>query len=825
MPTGLTPTEGVGDAVVYSPRPPYGSDAPQWNSEVTEQSGTAIIPWARRHGLLVAACAIVAGGAGMFVTARLPRQYEASVSIRVDQKTPQATAIGAPNYSQDNELATEVEMLRSRELALAVVDSLGLRLTVAKLGSRGKPVPRSAVLSDVRVRADAPAMWYQLVRASDDRLELQDSLGLTVARPAAGETVRVGGAEFRLAYKVADYLPLELEVLTADVAADRLRRSVTPGRRTRDADLIDVEVRGSDPALVRDIANEYGRLYVATHQSARQLEAKRSVAFLAEQIDRISRQLDSAERSLEQYRTRAGVISLSEEASTGVSRRAELLAQRNAIDAERDALDRLIRSTRADGSGKGVEAYRQLLAFPTLLRSGAASGLQSALSAAEQKRSELLTRRTEKDEEVKATEARIAELRGQIRDFATTYLQGLTDQVGALDATLSRSDAALSTLPQKELRHSELERAAKTTEAVYAMLQARYKEAEIAAAATDASIRLVDEAVLPRRPVSPKPLVNLALAMMAGLMIGVGGAFLRDSSDRSLRTRAQLLALTGSPVLSLIPRVKSVSGFAARFPGLPTRVSGPLQDSRRRDDSSHSLVRPGQLPVKPSYSAEDLFGFAASYSRLVTNLGFAGIANPIRVVLVTSALPGDGKTTVATNLALTMASEGKRVLLIDADLRGGRVDAMLGLPLSAGLGDVLRSQQAFEAAVMKVPAGGGREVHVLPRGTAKADPAALLASDKPRELLARARELYDMVILDTPPVNAVADAALLSRQCDGVLVVARAGVTARDALAFAMEQLRIVHAPVIGAVLNDVDLRGDAGFDGAYKYYGRYAAT
>ena len=207
----------------------------------------------------------------------------------------------------------------------------------------------------------------------------------------------------------------------------------------------------------------------------------------------------------------------------------------------------------------------------------------------------------------------------------------------------------------------------------------------------------------------------------------------------------------------------------------------------------------------------------------MTNLGFAGVANPIRVVLVTSALPGDGKTTVATNLALTIAREGKRVLLIDADLRGGRVDAALRLPLAAGLGEVLRGQQEFETAVMQVPADGGREVHVLPRGTAKADPAALLASDKPREVLARARELYDMVIIDTPPVNAVADAALLSRQCDGVLIVARAGVTARDALVFAMEQLRIVHAPVIGAVLNDVDLRGDAGVDGAYQYYGRYA--
>ena len=165
MPTGLTPTEGVGGAVAYSPRPPHGTDGPRWETEVTEQSGTPIIRLARRHALLVAACAIVAGGAGMFVTARLPRQYEATVSIRVDQKASQATAIGAANFSRDNGLGTEVEMLRSRELALAVVDSLGLRLTVEKLGSGAdKPVPRSMVLSAVRVRGDAPKMWYQLVR-------------------------------------------------------------------------------------------------------------------------------------------------------------------------------------------------------------------------------------------------------------------------------------------------------------------------------------------------------------------------------------------------------------------------------------------------------------------------------------------------------------------------------------------------------------------------------------------------------------------------------------------------------------------------------------
>lgn len=245
MPTDLTPREGVGGAAVYSPRPPHGTDAPRWNTDVSEQSGTPIIRLARRHALLVAACAIAAGAAGMFVTTRLPRQYEASVSIRVDAKAPQANAIGAPNFSRDNGLGTEVEMLRSRDLALAVVDSLGLRLTVAKLGSgAGKPVPRSMVLTDVRVRADAPETWYRLVRAADDRLELQDSSGSTIVRPAAGERVRAGGAEFRLTPRVADYVPLELAVLTVDDTVDGLRRSVSAGRRSREADLIDVQEIG-----------------------------------------------------------------------------------------------------------------------------------------------------------------------------------------------------------------------------------------------------------------------------------------------------------------------------------------------------------------------------------------------------------------------------------------------------------------------------------------------------------------------------------------------------------------------------------------------------
>jgi len=275
---------------------------------------------------------------------------------------------------------------------------------------------------------------------------------------------------------------------------------------------------------------------------------------------------------------------------------------------------------------------------------------------------------------------------------------------------------------------------------------------------------------------------------------------LRELRDRSVRTRAQLLALTNSPVLSLIPR-----------------VHGP----RRKE--SNALTDSGDSSPPANYAINDLFSFAESYTRLVTNLGFAGHSQPIQVLLVTSALPGDGKTTVATNLSLTLAREGKRVLLIDGDLRGGQIAGMMRLASTSGFGEALKQQTDLGKSVSQLFAGDRCTLHVLARGrSAMADPAAALASDAPRELIANAREIYDMIVIDSPPVNTVADAALLSRHCDGVLVVARAGRTASDALKFAMEQLHIVHAPVVGAVLNDVDLRRDSGADTAYQYYGQY---
>jgi succinoglycan biosynthesis transport protein ExoP len=533
---------------------------------------------------------------------------------------------------------------------------------------------------------------------------------------------------------------------------------------------------------------------VGGRQGVLQGEARRTVDFIGDQIARVSDQLREAEQALQSFREQERVVSLAEEAKTGVSRKAELQAQRNALEAERSALAVLLDAARRRGRDPASSSYRELLAFPTLLRSGTAAAVLGSLTSAEERRSVLLERRTLADPEVQALNARIAQIHAQIESLVATYLQGLTNQVAALDAVLAQSDAKLQSIPTKELRLAELERNAKSSEAIYSMLRSRLQEARIAAAASDLSVRLVDPAVVPRRPVSPRPLLNLAVALMAGLALGVAVALARELADRSLHTRRDLFVTIGAPVVGMIPHAAPRTGL--------------LKKIARREDG-----------------AGDTIAVAEAFSWLATNVSFLPRDSTGQVLVITSALPGDGKTTVATNLAATLARTGRRVLLIDADLRGGRIASALRLPRAPGLGEVLTGSVGRELAVTRLRLAEGPELHVIVAGCAGAAALQMLGSDHLGELIEWARPAYDVTIIDTAPVSAAADAALIASRSAGVIVVVRAGVTERSAVEFAMEQLAMAQAPIAGSVLNDVDLRRAGAYDRALRYYGRYGAA
>jgi capsular exopolysaccharide synthesis family protein len=655
------------------------------------------------------------------------------------------------------------------------------------------------------------------------QLPALDAMGLVASNPVLTEMEMLSSRS--LAQRVADSL---------GVSAGWIQAVTSVRQRDPKADIIDVSVRAGSPEVAASIATALVVEYIDGRHDARRAEAVTAAAFLREQKDRVAQQLASAESELREFREREGIVSLQAQASSGIGQRAQLEAQRNALEAERAALQALLVRTRRESARSGPAVYRELLAFPPLL-STPASGLMSPLMAAEERLNDLLARRTQEDPDVQLAQARIGELEREIQTTVSNYLNGLTAQVQALNGLLGQSSAALAGVPAREVRYAQLDREARNTETIFSMLQQRLQEAEIAAAATDQTVRLVDEAQAPSSPEKPKPALYLMLGTLAGTMLGLCGALLVERGNRALYTRREVLAATSLPVLGLIPHMSSgrrgmigrrtparalqLASPRAASGARPALIGGPNGSGSR---TGHGVGEAGQSPV---FRQEEMMAFREAYVWLSTNIRLTLGRKSVRSILITSALPGEGKTTIAINLAMNLAQEGQRVLLVDADMRAGRIAQALGISSRQGLPEVLAGKVEGVDAVMPVTLQGGVAFDVLASDGAVARPTQLLSSRRCRELLDWAARTYDAIIVDTTPINSVADAAVLARNTDAVLFVARSGVSEYPAIAFAMEQLHSTGARVLGAVLNDADLRSDPEIGQAYGYYGRYKTT
>jgi capsular exopolysaccharide synthesis family protein len=297
---------------------------------------------------------------------------------------------------------------------------------------------------------------------------------------------------------------------------------------------------------------------------------------------------------------------------------------------------------------------------------------------------------------------------------------------------------------------------------------------------------VVDSANLPSSPVSPQPVRNLGLAVVLGLLLGLGLAILREVLDTSVKTADDVAAAAHTAVMA---------GIAYD----PDTRAHPLISTL----SSHS----------PRVEA---------FRILRTNLQFVDIDSDSKAFVVTSSVPGEGKSTTAVNTAITMAQTGQNILLIDGDLRRPQVDTMLGLEGSVGVTTVLLGKIRADEAVQKHETG----LHVLTSGTVPPNPAELLQSHAMAELLADLRTKYDTIVFDAPPLLPVTDAALLASQVDGALLVVRHGKTTREQLHSAHERLAGVGAHPLGVVFNMVPNRrgGNYGYGYGYGYAPKAAA-
>jgi polysaccharide biosynthesis transport protein len=426
--------------------------------------------------------------------------------------------------------------------------------------------------------------------------------------------------------------------------------------------------------------------------------------------------------------------------------------------------------------------------------------------------------------------------------------------VSSLDATLGTFAHQLNAIPRKQLEYARRERQVESLEAVHNALQTRLSEAEIAESVVDASVAVLDSAVTPTSPSSPNLPINLAAGMVVGIMLGIGLACVREYRDQSVHSRRDVLIATGVPVLGLIPRIPQARGRIALITGRRKLRSGgtvgpprELENGRRASQGSFTFLGPAprssdaELPVPAHSSPRRLAAteveltvsrwtnvVAEAYSLLLTNITFARTSPPTKIVVITSPLAEDGKTTCAVNLAITLALRGAKALLVDADLRRGVAHTALGGERSPGLSEVLSRPLPVREVIRSIKVGEhGGVLHFLPTGKVPANPSALLESNAFHTLVGQLREEYDTVILDAPPVNIISDASILGLTADAVLMVARSGVTEASALTYAVEQLTRVGVPLLGVVLNDIDFKREAGYDPFYRSYSasQYAST
>jgi capsular exopolysaccharide synthesis family protein len=295
---------------------------------------------------------------------------------------------------------------------------------------------------------------------------------------------------------------------------------------------------------------------------------------------------------------------------------------------------------------------------------------------------------------------------------------------------------------------------------------------------------IIQPAEPPIAPSSPNHRQDIALGFLAGLVLGIGFAFLREQLDDRIHSRTDLESAAQAPVLAVVSKV----------PGW-------------RKKSSETRLVSKAAPGSPS---------AEAYRTLRTNLQFIAREGSLRTIAVTSPHAGEGKTTTVANLAVTLAQTGKRVVAVSADLRKPRLHRFFGLDNESGLSLILAGREELGDVAKRVP--GIDALRVVPSGPVPPNPAELLSSDEMEELLGTLRKTADYVVMDTAPILAVSDAMIVAPRVDGVLLMTEADETMRGAAAHAREQLEQVGANVIGAVLNNFD----ASKAKYYAYGGRY---
>ena len=596
-------------------------------------------------------------------------------------------------------------------------------------------------------------------------------------------------------------------------------------------DILQVFYQDSDPKLAATIANKIVDLYVQEDTSSHRAAAVSARQFIKAQLPKIESTVANAESDLRQFKTENRIANLSQEAANKIDAIESLESQ---IEAETTNLEEINSRLEQLVSRLNIN-WSDAVAISSLGK----SAVPQLVTELQQVRINLVNQRdlfSENAPQVISLKEREAELEtllenqikqihgGQqierlksaalkisatdsdpsmITELANLGIErtGLVKKITSLQSNLQNRQQNLSNLPLLEEQQRELERRVEATQSTYQTLLSQLQETQVAENQNVGNVRIIANAVTPQKPSSQtnKKLIVLLGSAMGGLL-GIGSAFLLDFSDRSIKSSREAEEVFGYPLQGIIPDLSLLKASTSR------------QEVREKSTSNQFQQDSSISTMNQHFAA---LGASEAYQVLQANLKLLSTDWEQKVIAITSSVPQEGKSEVASNLAKSMAQLGKTVLLVDSDLRRPSQHHVLGLDNSTGLSNVLLREARWEQAVQPIMPN----FDVLTAGTMSENPLYLLNSQRMKNLIQTMTTRYDCIILDTPPLIGMADTLALSSMVDGFLLVVRPGVVDRESALTVKKLLANIEQHVLGIVANGVKLKNEPHSKRYFEHY------
>jgi capsular exopolysaccharide synthesis family protein len=701
-----------------------------------------------RHLWLVLVIFTITTASSIWAVSRQDVSYQGWISLQVNNPLErQRGLVARPGVSARDifvdPMLSEIQVLNSSTIKSVVIDSVGLRL---------RRIPsteaRSELARDIRVDDSALDGRYRLVYADGGPLaEFQDASGTVLGSAQVGELLDAGFVRFVLRAPPGESNAYELEIVPSMDVLNELVFASAPRESTN---IIEVSFIHGDAGIVPEVLNEAGAALREKGAERVRQSAQSDMDFINERMAEARAKLDASIEAIRDFKTSREFLNLSAREQQLVTRSQQLDDELDRWDSQRVVLSELSRSIDVEGirSADLVSAKTELPGAMNAEVRNIIDAIQDKLG--EERRLISEDRKNEMHPEVVAARSEIEELGRQLADGARATLRVIEGELSDLAARRAELREEQPDFPALESELGTLESQRVIDHESYQFLLSQFYQAQITQAAASPYVDILDPAV-GAFEIQSRGRVNVFLGALLGLILGVGAAFFFEYLDRTVRTSSDVESLLGIPVLGVIPRLRRLDptgedGMQLAGRGVPLLVA--------------------QDPLDPA---------AEAYRNLRMNLMFMSSEEaPIRTVLFSSPGPSEGKSTTAVNFAVMLAQQGQRVLMIDADLRRPSLHRALDVLREPGLTNLITGDADPRETVRPnvLP-----NLDFLPSGPFPPNPSELLNSNVMARIIEEFEGRYDHIIIDSPPILAVTDAAILAVHTDGVVLVLRSGET------------------------------------------------